>query len=187
MRYPASETAEKHEKILSEAARLFRERGFGGAGVADIMKAAGLTHGAFYAHFKSKEALAAEALAHALQESQARIEARVAKADDPKRSYLDGYLSRKHRDNPGQGCAMAVLGPEIARDPAVRAPLTAQVRRTLDWMAGRFRWKSKRAARQNAIHTLSATIGALILARAVDDPKLSDEILASMRESLADM
>jgi TetR/AcrR family transcriptional repressor of nem operon len=73
MRYPARETAEKHEKILAEAARLFRERGFGGAGVADIMKAAGLTHGAFYAHFDSKEALAAEALARALEQSQARI------------------------------------------------------------------------------------------------------------------
>jgi TetR/AcrR family transcriptional repressor of nem operon len=80
---------------------------------------------------------------------------------------------------------MAALGPEIARDPAVRAPFTEQISRAIDWMAERFRWKTKRAARQNAIHTLSASVGALILARAVDDPKLSDEILSSVRESLA--
>ena len=73
MRYPASETAEKHEQILTEAARLFRERGLSGAGVAEIMKAAGLTHGAFYAHFPSKDALAAKAVERALAQSDARI------------------------------------------------------------------------------------------------------------------
>src|SRR5215813_9130092 len=105
MRYPASQTAEKHEKILKEAARLFRERGFGGAGVAEIMKAAGLTHGAFYAHFPSKEALEAEAVDHAFAESDS-IYALTVEAPNNKQAFLDSYLSKVHLDNTGAGCVI---------------------------------------------------------------------------------
>jgi len=185
MRYPASETAEKHDKILTEAARLFRERGFGGAGVAEIMKAAGLTHGAFYAHFDSKDALTAEAVIRAFAQSNDRIYATAADATDPKQAFLDSYLSAEHRDCPGSGCTIAALGPEIARNPAARTPFTEQVKRMIAGTAKRFRWREKDTARQNAIRLLSAAVGALILARAVDDPQLSDEILASVRDSLA--
>ncbi len=187
MRYPASQTAEKHERILREAARLFRERGFDGAGVADIMKAAGLTHGAFYAHFPSKDALQAEAVERAFAQSDNRIYALTANAGDPKRAFLDGYLSAAHRDHPGSGCIMAALGPEIARDSAARRPFTQRVKHMIDRMAARFRWKRKGAARRNAIHLLSAAVGALTLARAVDDPRLSDEILESVRDSLTSL
>src|SRR5215831_12863322 len=100
MRYPASQTAKKHERILKEAARLFRERGFDGAGVVEIMKAAGLTHGAFYAHFPSKEALQAEAVECALGQSDCLIDALTAETSDPKRAFLDSYLSAAHRDHP---------------------------------------------------------------------------------------
>ena len=99
MRYPASQTAKKHERILKEAARLFRERGFDGAGVAEIMKAAGLTHGAFYAHFASKEALEAEAVERAFAQSDNRIYALTTNTRDPKRAFLDSYLSAAHRDH----------------------------------------------------------------------------------------
>jgi TetR/AcrR family transcriptional regulator, transcriptional repressor for nem operon len=187
MRYPASETAEKHERILKEAARLFRERGFGGAGVADIMKAAGLTHGAFYAHFPSKEALEAEAVECALAQSEHRAEARMAKGSDPKRAFLDSYLSAAHRDHPGSGCAIAALGAEVARDSAARKPFTQRVKHMIDGMAGRIQWKPRSAARRKAIHLLSASVGALVLARAVDDPGLSDEILESVRDGLASL
>src|SRR5579864_8406171 len=101
MRYPASQTAERHEKILQEAARLFRERGFDGAGVAEIMTAAGLTHGAFYAHFPSKEALEAEAVECAFAQSGRRVYALTAEARDKKQAFLDEYLSAAHRDDPG--------------------------------------------------------------------------------------
>ncbi len=185
MRYPATETAEKHERILNEAAKLFRERGFSGVAVAEIMQAAGLTHGAFYAHFDSKDALAAEALVRAFAQSDGRIYAAAVNAAERKQAFLEGYLSAKHRDRPGTGCAIAALGPEIARDRAMRGPFTGQVKQMIARMAERFSWKKKASARQNAIHLLSAVLGALILARAVDDPKLSDEILASVRESLA--
>jgi TetR/AcrR family transcriptional repressor of nem operon len=184
MRYPASETAEKHEQILTEAARLFRERGFAGAGVAEIMKAAGLTHGAFYAHFPSKSALAAKALARAFAQSEDRVYASATGAIGPKRAFLDNYLSSAHRSRPGEGCAIAALGPEIARDPAVRGPFTDEVKCMIAGMAKRFGPEDEEAPRRDAIHLLSAAVGALILARAVNDPTLSDEILASVRESL---
>ena len=187
MRYPASETAEKHGKILNAAARLFRERGFSGVGVAEIMQAAGLTHGAFYAHFHSKDALAAEALVRAFAQSDDNIDAATANAAEPKQAFLEGYLSARHRDRPGTGCALAALGAEIARDTAMRAPFTEQVKRMIAGMAKRFSWKGKTSARRNAIHLLSAVLGALVLARAVDDPELSDEILASVRKGLASM
>ena len=187
MRYPASQTAEKHERILREAARMFRERGFDGAGVADIMKAAGLTHGAFYAHFPSKDALEAEAVECAFAQSDKRIYALTANASDPKRAFLDSYLSAAHRDHPGSGCVIAALGPEIARDSAARSPFTQRVKHMIEGMAGRFRWKRKGAVRRNAIHLLAAAVGALTLARAVDDPRLSDEILESVRDDLASL
>jgi TetR/AcrR family transcriptional repressor of nem operon len=185
MRYPVAETAEKHEKILKEAARLFRERGFDGAGVAEIMKAAGLTHGAFYAHFASKETLEAEAVGRAFAQTESRVDAVVEKASDKKQAFLDNYLSASHRDRPGGGCVIAALGPEIARNSLVRKPFTERVKHMIDGMATRFRWKRKSAARRNAIHVLSAAVGALILSRAVDDATLSDEILECVRDSLA--
>jgi TetR/AcrR family transcriptional regulator, transcriptional repressor for nem operon len=185
MRYPASETAEKHERILTEAARLFRERGLSGAGVAEIMKAAGLTHGAFYAHFASKDALAAKAVERAFAQSDARILESANDTANPRRAFLDNYLSAPHRDHPGKGCAIAALGSEVARDPAVRGPFTTEVKRMIARMAQGSGRKHKKGSRQDAIHLLSAAVGALILARAVDDSELSDEILASVRDSLA--
>lgn len=184
MRYPASETAAKHERILEAAARLFRERGFGGAGVAEIMKAAGLTHGAFYAHFPSKEALAAAAVEAASDQTERRLVAATADVADPVQAFLDVYLSTAHRDRPGDGCALAALGPEIARDPATRAPLTAHVRRAIAALADRIGGAKAERAQQQATVVLAASVGALILSRAVDDEALSDEILTTVRETL---
>jgi TetR/AcrR family transcriptional repressor of nem operon len=88
---------------------------------------------------------------------------------------------------PGAGCVIAALGPEIARDSAARTPFTQRVKHMIEGMAGRFRWKHERAARRDSIHLLSAAVGALTLARAVDDPRLSDEILESVHDSLASL
>lgn len=185
MRYPAEETAKKHERILGEAARLFRERGFSGTNVAEIMRAAELTHGGFYAHFGSKEELAAAAVGRAMAQSVERIAELSEAAPDPKRAFLDAYLSAAHCAAPGEGCAIAALGTEIARHPAARAPFTAELKRRIESLAGRFRWRGGGTARQNAIHLLSAAVGAVILARAADDPELSEEILAAVRDRLA--
>jgi TetR/AcrR family transcriptional repressor of nem operon len=151
------------------------------------MKAAGLTHGAFYAHFPSKDALEAEAVERAFAQSDRRVYALTAKAKDKKQAFLDNYLSVAHRDHPGSGCAIAALGAEIARNSAAREPFTQRVKHTIDEMTGRFPWKRKGAARRSAIHLLSGAVGALVLARAVEDPRLSDEILESVRDSLASL
>jgi TetR/AcrR family transcriptional regulator, transcriptional repressor for nem operon len=114
MRYPAEETAAKDERIVKEASRLFRERGFENVTVAEVMKAAGLTHGAFYAHFGSKQELeeAAVAYGQALSVGRTRSHGATKKG---RQAYAERYLSPRHRDNPGDGCTMAALGQEIAR------------------------------------------------------------------------
>ena len=174
MRYPASQTAKKHDKILKEAARLFRERGFDGAGVAEIMKAAGLTHGAFYAHFASKEELQAAAVAYGQKVSLERVQRN--KALRTKGSYADRYLSPRHRDNPGDGCTMAALGQEVARSaPELKAAFERGLEEILSVEDG---------DRKEAIFQTAALLGGVVLARAVQDPRLSDEILRSVRQKL---
>src|SRR5215472_13170019 len=111
MRYPAEETAARHERIVKEASRLFRERGFENVSVGEVMKAASLTHGAFYAHFASKEELQAAAVAYGQKVSLGRLQ----RSKKSRESYADRYLSRRHRDNPGDGCTMAALAQEVAR------------------------------------------------------------------------
>ena len=121
MRYPAEETAAKHERIVKEASRLFRERGFENVSVGEVMKAAGLTHGAFYAHFGSKEELKAAAVAYGQKVSLGRLQRSNSKKS--KGSFADQYLSRWHRDNPGDSfLAMAALAQEVARStPELKA------------------------------------------------------------------
>src|SRR5215467_14535673 len=120
MRYTAEETAAKHKRIVKAASRLFCERGFENVSVGEVMKAAGLTHGAFYAHFDSKEKLQVAAVAYGQKVSLGRIQR--SNIRNSKRSYAHRYLSRRHRDNPGDGCTMAALAQEVARStPELKA------------------------------------------------------------------
>jgi TetR/AcrR family transcriptional regulator, transcriptional repressor for nem operon len=121
----------------------------------------------------------------AFAQSDRRIYALRANVSNPKREFLDNYLSVAHRDHPGSGCVIAALGSEIARDSVARKKFTQRVKHMIEGMAGRFRWKRKDASRRNSICLLAAAVGALTLARAVDDPRLSDEILESVRDSLS--
>jgi TetR/AcrR family transcriptional repressor of nem operon len=174
MRYPAKETAAKHARIVREASRLFRERGFENVSVGEVMKAAGLTHGAFYAHFGSKEELQAAAVAYGQKVSLERMQRSNGKKT--KGSYADRYLSPRHRDNPGDGCTMAALAPEVARStPELKAAFEQGLREILS---------AKGGDRQEAIFQSAALIGGVVLARAVRDPQLSDEILRSVRQRL---
>jgi len=185
MRYPAAETAIKHKRILREAARLFRERGFDRAGVAEIMNAASLTHGAFYAHFASKEALAAEASSDAAAEVLRQIELACASAH-PIRSFSEKYLSTRHRDSPGQGCGWAALGSELARQPdSVRGAVTEELRKVFDALATSLPWSKGTNPRQEAIRLLATLLGAMILSRAVNDRALSSEILEAVKTGYA--
>jgi TetR/AcrR family transcriptional repressor of nem operon len=174
MRYPAKETAAKHDRIVKEASRLFRERGFENVSVGEVMKAAGLTHGAFYAHFGSKEELQAAAVAYGQKVSLGRVQ--LSKSKKSKGSYADRYLSQWHRDNPGDGCTMAALAQEVARSkPEVKAALEQGLEEILS---------ARDEDRKEAIFREAAMIGGVVLARAVQDPRLSDEILESVRQKL---
>ena len=174
MRYPAKETAARHERIVKEASRLFRERGFENVTVAEVMKAAGLTHGAFYAHFDSKDELQAAAVAYGIKVSHERLQLSTSKKG--KESYTDRYLSRRHRDNPGDGCTMAALAQEVARStPELKAAFEQGLENILS---------AKGADRKEAIFWTAAIMGGVVLARAVQDPRLSDEILGSVRQKL---
>jgi TetR/AcrR family transcriptional repressor of nem operon len=174
MRYPVEETAAKHERIVKEASRLFRERGFENVSVGEVMKAAGLTHGAFYAHFSSKEELQAAAVAYGMKVSLGRMQR--SNSEKSKGSWADRYLSRWHRDNPGDGCTMAALAQEVARSaPELKAAFEQGLKETLSAGGG---------DRKEAIFQAAALIGGVVLARAVQDPRLSDEILSSVRQKL---
>src|SRR5258707_198052 len=179
MGYSANDTAQKHQRILNESIRLFRERGFSGVSVSEVMKAAGLTHGPFYNHFASKEELMAEALAYGVARSAAGVEALAADKDvkDAKARYVEDYLSAAHRDAPGSGCSFAALSAEVRQEPQVRGPFTAHLKAAVQHLTRWLPWKSKRTARGDAITTMAALLGAIILARAVDDSTFSDEIL----------
>jgi TetR/AcrR family transcriptional repressor of nem operon len=175
MRYPVAETAAKHDRILKEASRLFRERGFENVTVGEVMKAAGLTHGAFYAHFGSKQALQEAAVTYGQELSARRVRSHVATGKS-RRSYADRYLSGRHRDHPGDGCTMAALAPEVARStPQLKAAFERGFEEILSASGG---------DRKEAIFQTAALLGGVVLARAVQDPRLSDEILESVRQRL---
>ena len=179
MRVSKEKAAANRERILSEAARLFRERGLSGVGVDALTDAAGLTHGSLYSQFGSKERLAAEALGHALATSSARM-GEAASLDD----YITRYLSADHRKRRGDGCVMAALGGEVPRHgAAIRRSFTQAVRATTKRIAGLM--PGRREREDEALAAVATMVGALTLARAVDDPELSDRILAAARTRLA--
>ncbi|APW40305.1 TetR family transcriptional regulator [Rhodoferax koreense] len=186
MKVSKEQMAENRERILDTAAKLFRERGFDGIGVADLMKAAGFTHGGFYGHFASKEDLMAQSSARALANGLAYWENLAEQVkDEPLAALQARYLSTKHRDHPGAGCLMAALGAETARQGApVRQAVTEGVRSMAGLLARLMPGRSKAVRQQKALAAYASMVGALVLARAVDDPALSEEILQATAASL---
>jgi TetR/AcrR family transcriptional repressor of nem operon len=179
MRVSREQAAGNRERILDVAAKLFREKGFDGIGVADLMGAAGLTHGGFYGHFASKEDLVAQACARALGRS---VEAWARSAEQGTRSPMAvitaSYLSAKHRDHPGSGCLLAALGTDVSRQgSSVRRAVTQGLLRLIELLTGIVPGRSPAAKRARALATMASLVGALVLARAVDDKALSEEIL----------
>jgi TetR/AcrR family transcriptional repressor of nem operon len=181
MRVTKERAAQSRERIVEGASRLFRENGLDGIGVADLMKEAGLTHGGFYAHFASKEALMAEACTRALEGSVAKWQ-RLSEGSParPLPAIVRSYLSTRHRDDPGAGCAIASLGTDVARQgPAVRHAFTEGLRNMVAMLAGMVAGRTAAVRRRKALCDYAAMVGAIVLARAVDDPDLSQEILDS--------
>jgi TetR/AcrR family transcriptional repressor of nem operon len=206
MKVSKEQVALNRARIVDTAARLFRQKGYDGIGVADLMKSAGLTHGGFYGHFASKEDLLAEATAHALTRSVQRWQQKAAAASPAEAlaNIADHYLSTTHRDQPEHGCAVTALGSDVARlGPAVRSALAAGaagqiavLEQCLANGAADTDADTNTAAeadtdteaeaeaaevRRQALATYAAMVGAMVLARAVDDNALSEEILAAVR------
>lgn len=179
MKVSREQVQQHRERILAAASQLFRERGFDGVSVADVMKAAGLTHGGFYGHFDSKDALIGEALAYDSPGRRKRTDA-LSVAE-----YADAYLGTHHRDNRGTGCPIAGVGSEAARASAdVRAALTKVIRRQIDRFSAAAPGTTSALRRRAAIAAYSAMVGAVVLARIVDDEELSKEVLAATRKSV---
>jgi len=186
MKVSRAQAAENRERILDVATRLFRERGIDGIGVADLMQAAGLTHGGFYGHFESKEDLVAQACARAVSRMRQNWTTVVDQSTgDPLEALAATYLTPKHRDGAGRGCPMAALGPEIARQgPTVRRAFTDELRPFLDYLSRIVQGSSNNLRRQKALAAYAGLVGALVVSRAVDDPDLSNEILSAVAATM---
>ena len=186
MRHSRTEKAKSYDRIVGIASARIRESGTDAPGVAEIMEGAGLTHGGFYKHFGSRAELIAEATEHAFEDVRRHMAAATDGAEDQLGAFVDGYLSAEHRDSPASSCGVVALGADAARaDTRVRAAYTDQVRYYLSVLQGLIGGSSSDAeTRSDAIVMLSTLVGALLIARAVDDPALSDEILEDVRTSL---
>jgi TetR/AcrR family transcriptional repressor of nem operon len=187
MKVTRSQAAENRSRIVERASELFRERGFDGIGIADIMQAVGLTHGGFYGNFKSKQDLAAQACEGGFAKSLEGWR-RIAgnSQEDAFGRLVTLYLSEAHRDNPGKGCLLTALAAESGRqDGPVRAAFTAGIQSYLAILAKVLPGRSAEARRARALSALSELVGSVILARATDDVGLSNEILAATAQNLA--
>jgi TetR/AcrR family transcriptional repressor of nem operon len=202
MRVSREKAAEHRDRIIDAAGALFRAKGFGGIGVADIMKAADLTHGGFYGHFASKDDLVGEASRRIMARAAANWTKLVEAApDNPYAALLEHYLSPRHRDDPGRGCAFAALGNDAARSGKIvrkafaegLAPLIDILAQSIPGksipgksIAGKSTpSKSKAARRRKAVAAMATLVGALTLARAVEGTPLSDEMLEAAHRELA--
>lgn len=177
-----------HERIVSVAARAIRRSGYDGTGVADIMKEAGLTHGAFYAHFPSREAMLAEAATRACAESAALTAGVVASvpAGQALASMLRAYLSPEHLKQVEMGCPLAALGSETARQaPEVRRVTTRHIKEMIDLVARQSPDWGQPGAHERALVTVATMVGTLVLARAVDEPALANSLCEAALKQLA--
>lgn len=177
-----------HERIVDAASRAIRRSGYDGTGVADIMKEAGLTHGAFYAHFASREAMLAEAADRAGAESNAFAASVVAAVppDQALQALMQVYLSKEHLESIETGCPISALGSEMPRQsPEVRSAATRRIKEMIDLIARQFPDWGQPGAHERALVTVATMVGTLTLARAVNDPVLSDALCRATLKSLS--
>ena len=180
MGYSQAQKAESRQRVLENASRQIRDNGIEALGVADCMRSAGLTHGAFYGHFASRDALIVEALEYALTQSRARIAARDndagKRSETPLQSIAEAFLDERHVNDPGTGCALCALAGEARHANAdVRALLT----RYLNELTARVAKAALRGGEKSALGIVATIVGAITLARAVDDDELAKSVLSS--------
>jgi TetR/AcrR family transcriptional repressor of nem operon len=187
MGHSKAEKEKSHRRIVKTAAARFRERGVDGIGLADLMKEADLTHGGFYGHFDSREELVAEAIECALRDGGEAV-ASVAGGNSPAaklRLLVDAYLSVAHRDGLATSCAVTTMANDVARSNArARSAYTKQVGIYLELLAKLIATDTRKSRRAKAIAALATLVGAVSMARAVNDEKLSRELLKSAADEL---
>lgn len=184
----ANRKEESHERILAAGARAIRRSGYDGTSVADIMKEAGLTHGGFYAHFPSREAMLAEVAERAASQALGSLAKAVSgvPASVALEALLEIYLSPAHQEGIETGCPLAALASEMPRQaPEVRQATTRHIREFVDLVARQLPNWGEPGAHEQALATLSTMVGALMLARAVDDPRLSEAFRTAALEHLS--
>ena len=190
MRKSKAETADTRRKIVEVAARRFRADGIQATGLADLMADAGLSHGGFYRHFESKDQLVSEACEAGLNAIIHKLDtiAEASAADNAFKAIIDAYVSSSHRDQRAEGCPLAGMGSELARaDEQTRAVAARGFDGLVDVLAKRSKRRHRSAAKSEAVVALSAMIGALTMARVIEDPEASAAILQTVREHLTAM
>jgi TetR/AcrR family transcriptional repressor of nem operon len=189
MRYSKEHKQETHARIVRKASVRLREKGAHGIGVADLMKEAGLTHGGFYAHFDSREALVIEAFNYGMDRAMERWR-KVAEQIPPEKrleTIVDFYLTALHRDDPGHGCAVPALGAEIARENAkTRRAFATRLEEMIDMMADQILDVPRKTARRQAISTIATMMGTVVMSRIAGTGEISDEMLSAGREAVLD-
>jgi TetR/AcrR family transcriptional repressor of nem operon len=187
MRYSREHKLETHTRIVKKASVRLREKGAHGIGVADLMKDAGLTHGGFYAHFASREALVIEAFAHAMDRGTEHWRKLAERTPPEKRlaAIVDSYLTALHRDDPGHGCAIPTLGAEIAREsPKTRKAFAAKLEQMIEMLADQIPEIPRKTARKQAMAAIATMMGTLVLSRIAGTGEFSDEILGAGRDAV---
>lgn len=186
-RYGKQHKEATRKRIIETAARRFKTNGFDGSGVATLMADAGLTNGAFYAHFESKDDLVATVVSEQLINQAEAIES-LAPGRDGLAQFICGYLTAEHRDNPGLGCPSAALLDEIGRrGEDTKAAYTAGAKRIVEQIAERLGPDRGQPSRRTAVALFSLLVGTMQFARAVSDTKFSERILAQGRETALDL
>ena len=186
MRYSRQHKVETHARIVKRASVRLREKGAHGIGVADLMKEAGLTHGGFYAHFDSRDALVIEAVADAMDRSTERFRKLAEQTPPAKRlaAIVNSYLTAVHRDDPGHGCAIPTLGAEIAREsPKTRKAFATKLEQMIDMLAAQIPEIPRKSARRQAIAAVATMMGTLVMSR-IAGGDFSDEILGAGRDAV---
>ena len=187
MRKSKQETAETRRRIVEAASEAFRRNGIDGTAVADLMSAAGMTHGGFYKHFDSKEQVVEESMALAAEVWRESMEASLGALSPKKclRTAIGDFLSVEHRDDMSCGCPFVALGSELARSSdAVRQATTDSFEKLVDAIASHIEGMTPAAAKKEALGIVTTVIGALTMARIVTDPELSESILRETRKHL---
>jgi len=190
-RVSKKQAEQNHAEVIAAASKLFRAKGINGVSVPALMAEAGLTHGAFYGHFGSKEELAAAACTHAMEQSDAIYDGLLERHSGDQSAalteFVKRYTSRLHRDQPGLGCPIAALADDASREEfkgPVRKAFAAGLERMIDRVRPLLGRRGKTAPREQALADIAMLVGALVLARATKGNAVSDEVLMAARKSI---